>query len=71
MNIANNKGELPLHIACQQKSLEIVKLVSSCDLHAQTKKGFTAMHIACTNNTVEIVEYLVQEKCLETQTQTV
>ena len=62
ITISNNEGELPLHIACQRNSLEMVKLVSSCDLHAQTKQGFTAMHIACKINAIEIVEYLVQEK---------
>ena len=61
-HIANSEGELSLHIACQQNSLEMVKLVSSCDLHAQTKRGFTAMHMACMIGAMEIVEYLVQEK---------
>ena len=62
VNIPNNEGELPLHIACQWDSLEMVKLVSSCDLHVQTKRGFTAMQIACENNATGIIEHLVQEK---------
>ena len=62
VNIPNNEGELPLHIACQWNSLEMVKLVSSCGLHAQTKRGYTAMHIACENNATGIIEHLVQEK---------
>ena len=65
LNKANCKGELPLHIACEQSCLELVKLVSNCDIHTQTESGCTPMHIACKTNATEIVEYLVQEKQCE------
>lgn len=37
--IANKKQELPLHLACANGSLEIVKLVSECDVDAKTATG--------------------------------
>ena len=78
--VQNNEWELPLHVACSQKALEIVKLVSNCDVGGKTRTtGDTPLHIACQNGTVEVVKYLIEhhrcdpaalnnskETCLET-----
>lgn len=47
--IQNKKGELPLHIACDQfeSSLEVVKLVSNCNVNTQTINADTPLHLAC------------------------
>ena len=60
--VLNNEGKLPLHVACSQQSLEIVKLVSNCDVRSKTKTtGDTPLHIACKNSTVEVVKYLIKQ----------
>ena len=46
-SICNNERELPLHIACRRKSLEMVKLVSRCKPNLKTKRGNTPFHEAC------------------------
>ena len=63
--VLNNEGELPLHVACSQQALEIVKLVSNCDVSSKIKTtGDTPLHIACKNSTVEVVKYLIkQHRC--------
>ena len=63
-NVANNKGELPLHLACKLKcGKEIVQLVSvGCDVNRQDEAGNTPLHMACQNGSTDIVQYLVEEK---------
>ena len=62
-NVLNKEKELPLHIA-SARSLELVKLVSECqlDYDAKTAKGDTALHIASRNGHHDIVKYLVHVK---------
>ena len=62
--LPNDTGELPLHIACAHKSLEIVKLVSSnSNVNSKdTKFGNTPLHIACWCEAFGIITYLVEEK---------
>ena len=60
--VLNSEGELPLHVACSQQSLEIVKLVSNCDVTRKTiTTGDTPLHIACKNSTVKVVKYLIKQ----------
>ena len=66
--IANNKGELPLHLACSW-SLELVKLVSNCNTNSQTVDGNTPLHIACKGNKMDIVKYLTETKNCDTNIQ--
>ena len=63
-NVANNKGELPLHLACKHRySKTIVQLVSvGCDVNRQDEAGNTPLHMACQNGSTDIVRYLVEEK---------
>jgi len=63
--IQNKKGELPLHIACDQfeSSLEVVKLVSNCNVNTQTIYAGTPLHLACRSyEKVETVDFLVHSK---------
>ena len=65
--VRNRSGELPLHIACTHKSLEMVKLVSNCDVNAKTSHtGNTPLHIACERRNIETVKYLVEERHCDT-----
>ena len=74
-DIQNDRGELPLYIACSQPStkrdrwlqpltepLELVSLVSDCDINIQTKSGDTPVHVACRHSQIDIVTYLTQER---------
>ena len=62
-NIQNPEGELPLHVACSKGLLEMVELVSNCDVNCQTKyEKKTPLHIACENEALEVVKYMIQEK---------
>ena len=61
-NIYNSNGELPLHVASELKSLEIVRIVSNCNVNARTCDGSTPLHRACRSQQHKIVRYLVEEK---------
>ena len=63
-NVANNKGELPLHLACKRMyGKEIVQLVSvGRDVNRQDEAGNTSLHMACQNGSTDMVRYLVEEK---------
>ena len=64
--VKNKRCELPVHIACELQSLDIVKEVieDDMDLNSQTIIGDTPLHLACRNeslrNSVEIAKYLVE-----------
>ena len=52
------KGLLPLHVVCQNGSLDIVKKLLSAGSaidSAEWENGFTPLHYACLNNHVEVV----------------
>ena len=53
ISIANNEGDLPLHIACRYTSYEklrVLKLLTSKEIiNTQNKKGNTALHECCFN----------------------
>ena len=59
--IQNKKGELPLHLACKQ-SLELVQLVSHCNVNTQREDGNTPLHIACMRGKKDIIKYLTETK---------
>ena len=62
VTLQNNKKELPLHIACKEHSMEVIRLVEECDVNASTETGDTPLHIACRRNSSNIVERLVTVK---------
>ena len=47
----NNKGQMPLHIACAHGNLEIIKIIISSqpglDINLQDSNGNTPLHVAC------------------------
>ena len=51
VNKVNAGGDLPLHLACRSRSLEIVKLVTididKCNLTFKNNRGHTPLHIVC------------------------
>ena len=59
--IANNAGELPLHLACKC-SVELVELVSECNINSQAMDGNTPLHVACEEKKTDIVKYLTETK---------
>ena len=72
----NNSNQLPLHIACSQCNLEVIKLVSSkpmLNVNTQDSDGNTPIHIVCKFKYVyynhdyllgklQCIKYLVLEK---------
>lgn len=58
----DNDGNTPLHSACKNNYIEIVKLLlnSGVQVNEQNNDGFTALHYACENGNVEIVKSLLQ-----------
>ena len=59
----NKERELALHKACCH-SLEIVQLVSNCNVNSQNVYGDTPLHLACENNKCDIVKHLIEvRKC--------
>ena len=61
-SITNRNDELPLHVACEKQSLDMVKLVSKVDVNTKRKNGDTPLHIACKKRALRIVRYLIEEK---------
>ena len=59
-NLENNQGNLPLHFACAH-SLELVRMVSGCNVNHLNKAHNTALHITCKAGYVNTVRYLVVE----------
>ena len=61
-------GDTPLHQACKQGWLDIVKLLIErydCDPHVTTVVSCESLlHYACQRGHIDIVEYLVSEQCL-------
>ena len=70
-NVVNHLKQLPLHLACTQQCLEMVQLVSNCDINCQevissrlvSKKAmYTPLHVACKDGTLEMVKFLMEKK---------
>ena len=62
-SIANSKQEYPLHIACRSGcSLEVIKLLASCDVNFQDRDGNTPLHLACQRHDIITSRFLVKER---------
>lgn len=70
--IANNIGELPLHMAAKKGNIEVFKLIlakfydgtyeaKDIYLNAKDMNGKTCFHWACINGFSNIIEYLVKD----------
>lgn len=70
--IANNVGELPLHMAAKKGNIEVFKLIlakfydgtyeaKDIYLNAKDMNGKTCFHWACINGFSNIIEYLVKD----------
>ncbi|KAJ9063741.1 hypothetical protein DSO57_1037820 [Entomophthora muscae] len=62
VNISDNAGWRPLHLACGQGATAIVKLFieRGADLHARGLNHQTALHDAALSGNLEIIQHLVQ-----------
>ena len=67
--IFNRKGELALHLSCANRShinvLEMIKLLTKCDVKSPNANGDTLLHIAVSTSMNDVVQYLVEEKNFE------
>ncbi|WP_353288877.1 ankyrin repeat domain-containing protein [Wolbachia endosymbiont (group A) of Pogonocherus hispidulus] len=63
VNIENNQGQTPLHIAAENGWLNIVKYLISkgANTNAKDKYGRTPLHIAAKNGEFDMVKYLINE----------
>ena len=65
-SIFNKNGEMAMHFTCSRKSqthaLEILKLLTKCNLKLPNANGDTLLHIASSTNICEVVHYLVTKK---------
>ncbi|KAJ5070337.1 ankyrin repeat-containing protein [Anaeramoeba ignava] len=65
LNVADNKGTLPIHAACKQNyPKELLELLVSHgnDVNAKDNRQNTPLHLACQNNSnPDIVFYLIQK----------
>jgi len=63
--IKNEYGETPLHVACEEDDLDLVKLlVEECFVNpdsVEEYEGKTPLHVACRRGRTVIVRYLVEE----------
>src|SRR3990167_3868495 len=62
VNVNNNRGESPLHLASSQASLKVVKLLieSKANIHSTCKNNLeTSLHYAVRNSSTDIVHLLV------------
>lgn len=62
VNIQNNRGQTPLHIAAQRGDMSIVRLLLTSkfiNVDAQDCWGATPLHLASENGHIEVVKLLV------------
>lgn len=55
-----NKGQTPLHYACQGGNTQLMKYLLECgaDVHIEDSDGFTALYHACISGYLSIVKEL-------------
>ena len=66
INVCDDDGDTPLHLACMRRNCVAVKLLTSAtspavNVDAQDKKGDTPLHFACRSGDPEIVEALLRK----------
>ena len=63
LNATDGNGRTALHLACQNGSIEIAKLLignQNIDFNAVDHRGKTALHLACENARLEIAKLLIE-----------
>ena len=64
IHTANDKGAIPLHIACQYSSVDIVKYLASIDigdLGICDEDGKYPLHYACMGRNHDVIRYLLEK----------
>ena len=60
-NQTDAKSNTPLHIACSNNALDIVKLlICHCSIDTANSDGDTPLHLACKQNHHDILKYLLE-----------
>ena len=68
MATTNNNGDLPIHLACHNNSVKLVKMVMDNNLLShKNRHGDTVLHIACRAGATDVVTYLVNDCNCSTQ----
>ena len=65
MNCWNKSWNTPLHVACRQGNLDIVRFLAierRCEVNIQNKNRETPLHIACDRGHFGIFKVLVVER---------
>ena len=58
----NNGGDIPLHVACRKRHIEMVRYMigeCQCDAMCKNNGGDTPLHVACRKRDIEVVRYLI------------
>ena len=61
-NCQNKKGDTPLHVACNEDHVDIVRYLVSkqgCSTACQNVKDDTPLHVACKWNYTSVVEFFL------------
>ena len=73
VNVVNNSGQTPLHIACAEGHLLIVQWLTSekkkANVDATDRDGWTPLLCACHGDHIEVVDHLIGKNasvCIET-----
>ena len=64
--MCNTDGQSPLHTACKNGQLKIVKVLlkdQNCDLNTKNDFGNTPLHLACKNKSIAIIRLLLKMGC--------
>ncbi len=63
INMTNQSGDTPLHLACKNNNPDIVKLLlnNGAKLDIKNNKGITPLGLACINENIDIVNLLVDK----------
>ena len=59
--LVNHEGNAPIHTACMNSRLELLKVLlssESCDPNQQNTRGETALHIVCRMRTANVLKFL-------------
>ena len=63
LDVVDSRGETPLHVACFNNRVDIVKMLlddPTIDFNRKSNNGTTPLHKACSGHSVEVVDLLLR-----------